>query len=275
MLNFFNQLNTFFTAYPGLGKLILIIIYFSLAYLVRLMSVRIVRFFFGSSHALRRRLRRTHEREEVLSSLLGGILTFFAFTIAIISTLLLFASLDTLLWMVGLFSAGLGFSARPIISDFIIGMSLIFENAFEVGDKVELPGVLGGNVEGIIEKVNLRTTLIRSPTGEPVYVPNGEIRLIKNYSRGRFSMANIRLKVATKDLNHTIDLLEQLGNEAVNLLPNLIEPWQVISESGEMGQFTELTLVAKARYGNAADMRPRMLALIQERLDEAEVELVA
>jgi hypothetical protein len=57
----------------------------------------------------------------------------------------------------------------------------------------------------------------------------------------------------------------------VALLPNLLEPWQVISESGVIGQQTELTLIAKARFGQAAEMSPRLLALVQERLSEIDV----
>jgi hypothetical protein len=52
-----------------------------------------------------------------------------------------------------------------------------------------------------------------------------------------------------------------------------LEPWQVISESGVIGQQTELTLLAKARFGQAAEMRPRLLALAQQRLAEANVDL--
>jgi hypothetical protein len=58
------------------------------------------------------------------------------------------------------------------------------------------------------------------------------------------------------------------------LLPNLLEPWQVISDSGVIGQQTELTLSTKARFGKAAEMRPRLLALVQDRLAEADILLV-
>ena len=68
-------------------------------------------------------------------------------------------------------------------------------------------------------------------------------------------------------------LLENLGKEAVVMLPNLIEPWQIISPEGVIGQCTELTLIAKARFGMAAKMRPRLLSLVQERLAEAAIDL--
>ena len=48
----------------------------------------------------------------------------------------------------------------------------------------------------------------------------------------------------------------------------------MISESGVIGQDTELTLLARARFGKSAEMRPRMLALVQERLAEVGIELV-
>jgi hypothetical protein len=106
-------------------------------------------------------------------------------------------------------------------------------------------------------------------------VPNGEVRVVRNFSRGRFSPADVKLKIAAADLGRALPLLEDLGHEAVLLLPNLLEPWHVISESGLIAQETELTLLAKARFGMAAEMRPRLLALVQERLAEADIGLVA
>ena len=120
----------------------------------------------------------------------------------------------------------------------------------------------------MVEAVNLRTTWLRAPSGELYIVPNGEIRVVRNFSRGRFSTVKVTLKIAAADLGRTLPVLEELGPEAVALLPNLLEPWQVISESGVIGQQTELTLIAKARFGQAAEMRPRLLALVQERLSE-------
>ncbi len=35
----------------------------------------------------------------------------------------------------------------------------------------------------------------------------------------------------------------------------------------------ELTLLAKARYGKAGEMRPRLLKLVQERMAEAGIDL--
>lgn len=213
-----------------------------------------------------RRLRT--ERRRTLSGLISNAISLIAFISAILFSVGYFVGAETLVWVVGLFSAAFGLGARPLVNDFLAGISFIFEDTFDVGEKVEIM-----DVEGIIEKVTLRVTLLRAPTGELYVVPNGDIRVIRNFSRGRFSSATIKIKVAAEDLNRALELLHELGGEAVVVLPNLLEPWQILSESGALGEKTELTLVTKARFGQAAEMRLRLLAFVQERLREADIAL--
>ena len=216
-----------------------------------------------------KRTRPSLERQKTLQFLIASFISFLAFAIATLATLLQFVEAEALVWMVGLFSAAFGLGARPQISDFLSGVGFLFEDTFSVGEKVEILGV-----EGVIEAVNLRTTWMRSPNGELYVIPNGEIRMVRNFSRGRFSVARIRLKLESTRLAETLPLLESLGKEAVNVLPNLLEPWQVLNESGTIGHHTELTLIAHTRFGKAADTQPRLLAWVQERLDEAGLALV-
>ncbi|MFZ0543881.1 MAG: mechanosensitive ion channel domain-containing protein [Candidatus Promineifilaceae bacterium] len=251
------------------GKCILIFLFFTAAWLVhrsnnRLAS-RIIRF--GRFTPRHKQMRA--ERHLTLQSLLASGISIVIFVIVIFSSLALFVDFDSLLWVIGLFTAGFGLAARPVISDFLTGVSFIFEDTFDVGEKVEILGV-----EGVIEAVNLRTSTLRAPTGELYIVPNGEIRLIRNFSRGRFSTVKITLKLVSEELGVAIPILEDMANEAVLTLPNLLEPWQLISETGVIGQNTELTLIAKARYGLGAEMRPRLLALVQEKLTEENIQLV-
>ncbi len=208
------------------------------------------------------------ERRATLSSIIASAITVLAYIVATFIAIAQFVDTTTLIWVIGLLSAGFGLGARPIISDFLSGFSLIFEDTFSVGDKVEIL-----DVEGVIEKVNLRATLIRASTGELYSMPNGEIRIVRNFSRGRFSLSIVSLKVEAPDLERSLFLLDELGFEAVVLLPNLLEPWQVISASGAIGKHTELTLLAKARFGKAAEMQPRMQALLHERFALAGISL--
>ena len=215
---------------------------------------------------------RRHERQKTLQSLLSNVISIGAFLIAILATFTLFVSIDTMIWIVGLFSAAFGLGARPFISDYLTGLSFFFEDTYDVGDKIEIP-LSPQRVEGVVEKVNLRVTQIRGMEGELFTMPNGDIRLIRNFSRGEFSPTSVTIKVPADELSDTLDRLEALAEEAMTKLPNLIQPWQVISQSGELGAEAELTILAKAKFGKGAVLRTRMLALLQEELHGADVNI--
>ena len=210
------------------------------------------------------------ERQKTLYGLVQGIITVTFFVVAAMLSLNQFVETTTLIWMIGLFGAGFGLSARPLISDVMAGTSFIFEDTFSVGEKVEIL-----DNEGIIEAITLRTTWLRAPTGELYTIPNGDIRVVRNFSRGRFSVANIIFKIPAAELSRALPVLESLSLEAMDSLPNLIEPWSVISESGIIGQTAELTLLAKARFGKAAEMRTKLLAMVHETLENENIELVS
>jgi len=265
-------LSDFFT--PDLWRQLLLIgLFFLLAWIVYRLAPRFARTILSASRFANGQRPLREERRQTLLGLISAAITFIAVVAAIVLSLSLFVDSTTLIWVIGLFSAAFGLGARPLVSDFLSGVSFIFEDTFDVDDKVHLPGLAGGDIEGIVEEVRLRTTLIRAPSGEPFTVPNGEIRVVRNFSRGRFSVTNVTIRLAAADLGTAISLLEGLGKEAVSLLPNLLEPWQIISGSGELGQHTELTLLAKARFGKAGEMRPRLLKLVHERLADAGIEL--
>ena len=244
--------------------LIFLLLAWLLSRLVGMLSRRIIRLGGLASHRSR------PERRKTLYGLVQGIITVTFFVVSILLSLSQFVETTTLIWMIGLFGAGFGLSARPLISDVMAGTSFIFEDTFAVGEKVEILAI-----EGIIESITLRTTWLRSPTGELYTIPNGDIRVVRNFSRGRFSMSNVTLKIPASELERAVPLLEKLGYEAMDGLPNLIEPWRVISETGIIGQTAELTLVAKARFGMAAEMRPRLLTLVHKALEEENIELVS
>ncbi len=245
---------------------IILVIFFAWLFLriARIMT----RHMANSARISARRGRRVRdERVETIQRLVNSFLTFIVIATAFIIILNMFVPTENLVWMAGLFAAAFGLGLMPLVRDFFTGVTFLFEDPFDVGEKIELH--VSSEVQGIVEHVNLRTTSLRAPTGELYTIPNGEIRVIRNFSRGRFSIADIALTIAAADLEQTLAVLEPLGEEAVMELPNLLEPWQIISPDGHIGQTVELKLIAKARFGNAAEMRTRLLALVQHRLDEA------
>lgn len=73
----------------------------------------------------------------------------------------------------------LGFGAQLIVRDYFSGALMTMEDQYNIGDSV----VVGG-VTGVIEDVTMRLTRFRGVDGTIYVIPNGDIRLIGNLSRG-------------------------------------------------------------------------------------------
>ena len=97
------------------------------------------------------------ERIETLQVLLVSLTSFVALLLATIFSLALFIQADTLVWMIGLFSAAFGLGARPLISDYLTGFGFILEDALDIGEKVEIQAS-GTTVEGIRLKQKIKYT---------------------------------------------------------------------------------------------------------------------
>lgn len=215
----------------------------------------------------------TRDRRKTVRELIANGISLLAFITALVAGLRQFADTDTVVWLIGLFGTALAFASREFIGDFLAGFSIIFQDRISVGEKVLVKAQLE-KFEGVVEHVSLSSTWLRASTGELYILKNGEMRFICNYSRGLHSSANIIVKIPSTQLDQALPLLRNLGEEAVTLLPDLQEPWKVISETGFIGEHTELTLLVKVQFGHAARLRPQLMRLVQKRLAMVNIPLV-
>ena len=86
----------------------------------------------------------------------------------------------------GLGIAGLavGFGAQALIRDWLSGIFIVAENQYNAGEHVRIAGV-----EGVVEDFSLRRTMLRDADGSVHHVPNGQIIVASNLSRGRRAAA--------------------------------------------------------------------------------------
>jgi moderate conductance mechanosensitive channel len=110
---------------------------------------------------------------------------------------------------------GLGFGAQRIVGDVLAGFFLITERQYGFGDVVSIQVVGGGDpAVGTVEDVTLRITRLRSPDGEVVIVPNGQIVKVVNLSRD-WARAVVDVPVpATADVNRVQEVLRGVGRQA-------------------------------------------------------------
>jgi small conductance mechanosensitive channel len=212
-------------------------------------------------------------RQKTLESLIASLISLLAFVIALFGAFSFFVDSERLIWIVGLFSAAFGLGARSLVADILAGMRFIFRNTFTIGEKVQMT-VGGANVEGTVEEVNVTNTLIRATSGEANIVPNGDIVVITNFSRAAYSSAKIKIAVKSEHLAAALDALEQAGVDAQQALPDILEPFQVLSTSDTLGNKVELTIMAHCLYAKAATVKLRLMDLVYRRLSEAGVEIM-
>lgn len=109
----------------------------------------------------------------------------------------------------GIVGVAVGFGAQYIVRDLINGFFLVAEDQFRVGDSVKV-----GDFSGTVETIALRTTRIRSLGGELHTVPNGEIKVVTNYSR-HWSRAVVEAGVPRDaDLGKVFAALREAGARA-------------------------------------------------------------
>lgn len=69
----------------------------------------------------------------------------------------------------GALSVGLGFGLQNIVNNFVSGLILLFERPIKIGDTLDIDGEWG-----TVEKVGLRSTIIRSVSKTQIIIPNSE-----------------------------------------------------------------------------------------------------
>jgi small conductance mechanosensitive channel len=123
---------------------------------------------------------RAGARVSTMSGLVANVWRIFVFVIAGAIVLGMFGiNLTPLLASATIIGATLGFGAQQIVRDYFSGALMTMEDQYNIGDSVTV-----GGVTGVIEDVTMRLTRFRGVDGTLYVIPNGDIRLIGNLSRG-------------------------------------------------------------------------------------------
>jgi small-conductance mechanosensitive channel len=80
----------------------------------------------------------------------------------------------------GVVGIAVGLGAQTLVKDWLAGIFIVIENQYSAGDLVRIAGV-----EGEVEDFSLRRTTLRDADGTVHSVPNGQIIVASNLSRGR------------------------------------------------------------------------------------------
>lgn len=190
---------------PRAVKVVLVIFIALVAYrLVRVLINRLLEREIDVDDPLVRRLR--EQRAKTLASLLGNVAAVAVFVVATLTILdILLQNIGPILASFGLIGLAFSFGAQSLVKDVISGTFMLIEGQFGVGDVVKV-----ADVSGLVEKITLRTTVLRDIEGAVHIVPNGEITRVTNMTKA-WSRAVLHIGVAYReDVDHVMDVLRDV-----------------------------------------------------------------
>mgnify|MGYP000844032234 FL=1 len=163
------------------------------------------------------RFENKRDRKLRVNTLLGLIDSVLKITSYVIIGLLILSELNILklvaplLAGAGVLSLLLGFGIQAFVKDFISGIFIVAENQYRVGDVVSVTAAVGGNVEGTVIRITLRTTVLRDKEGAIHFIPNGNITRAANQTLD-YARVNIELAVPlTTDLDSLEKAVGKMG----------------------------------------------------------------
>ncbi|WP_051272073.1 mechanosensitive ion channel family protein [Shimazuella kribbensis] len=119
-------------------------------------------------------------KANTLRTLIKSVVHYTLYFIALLTVLSKFGiNLGPVLAGAGILGLAIGFGAQSLVKDVITGFFLIFERQLEVGDIVEINGL----IRGTVEEVGLRITKVREYNQRLHYLANGTITQVTNYNR--------------------------------------------------------------------------------------------
>ena len=206
--------NLWFAIGESVLKIIAILIISGL--LIRIGKIAIHNFFKVRTRAP---LRISERREATLMKLLENILSYAVYFISIMMILsALTINVQAMLAGAGIVGLAVGFGAQSLVKDIITGFFIIFEDQFSVGDYVRI-----GPFEGTVEEIGLRTTKIKSFTGEINILPNGSIIEVTNFSLYN-SVAVLDIGIAYEgDIEYTEKVLQEYLETTTEKYPELVK----------------------------------------------------
>src|SRR5258708_2545370 len=136
----------------------------------------------------------------------------------------------------------IGFGAQSIVKDVLNGIFLLAENQIRVHDVAIINGK-----GGLVEEINLRTTVLRGEDGAVHIFPNGSIQDISNLTR-EYSYYVLSVSVSySEDTDHVIAVMKEIGDQLMQEEPYhsaILEPLELMG----VDQLAKDSVVIKARF---------------------------
>ncbi len=168
----------------------------------------------------------------------------------------------------GIIGLVIGLGAQKFINDLISGFFIVFEQHFDVGDRIEVQGFKGDVID-----LGLKTTKIKNWKGEVRILNNGDITNVTNFSKNP-SLAIANFSVAYEsNVAETIEILNRELPKMRENHPEMLEDPYVLGVMSLGDSGINMTALCQTKteqhYGTVRAMYLR----IKDILDQNDIEI--
>jgi small conductance mechanosensitive channel len=165
----------------------------------------------------------------------------------------------------------IGFGSQKLVQDIITGMFVLLADTIRVGDVVEVAGR-----SGVVERVTMRTVVLRDYGGNVHTIPYSSIDTVSNSTK-EFSYAQFDIGVAYREnVDEVMEVMRHVGQE-LNRDPYfrrlILEPLEVAG----LDRFADSAVVIKARFKTRAlkqwEVMREYNRRLKNRFDELGIEI--
>ena len=169
----------------------------------------------------------------------------------------------------GILGLAIGFGAQKLVSDIVGGVFFLIDDAFRVGEYVDV-----GGTAGTVEKISIRSMQLRHHRGAVHTIPYGEIQKLTNFSRDWVIM---KLKFTVPfdtDPNRVKKIFKKIGAEMMEdpvHKDGFLEPFksQGVFEFDDVGMIIRGKFMAKP--GQQFTIRKEIYNRVKKEFEAADI----
>ncbi len=124
-------------------------------------------------------------------------------------------SVGAILAFIGGGGVAAGFAAKDFLANFFGAVMIYMDRPFKVGDWIRSPDK---EIEGYVENISLRATMVRTLDKRPLYVPNSVFNTISIENPSRMSHRRILEMVGLR--HEDFSVIEKISKDAEKMLRN-------------------------------------------------------
>ncbi|MDH3231682.1 MAG: mechanosensitive ion channel family protein, partial [Alphaproteobacteria bacterium] len=170
----------------------------------------------------------------------------------------------------GVIGIAVGFGAQTLVRDLVSGLFFLIDDAFRRGEYIDI-----GKVRGTVERINVRSLVLRHHLGPLHTVPYGEIKYLTNYSRDWMIM-KLEFRVGyDTDVDKVKKIFKKIGQEMLEhpeMGQDFIEPFK--SQGVKAMEDSAMIVRGKfmAKPGKQFSIRKEIYTRVQKAFQEAGIQ---